>query len=243
MTTSSSLLPRSPSDYQYDAIVIGAGLAGLTAAASLAREGTHVLVCEQAAQPGGLFNSFWRGGYLLKNGGAVGGPKNQIGQEKLKRLHACSEWKHLYFSGDSTVMATGAPATVVSGVGAANVILRELRLQEYDSRKFTKQYVNIVEQLYRRPDYNPTDAIRDKNAYLAAAQCQGCQSPDCVAGCPAGIDIPGFLRRMEAKNYAGAARLIREKNPFGEVCGLLCAADRLCQKDCYRRDFAGKPVR
>jgi NADPH-dependent glutamate synthase beta subunit-like oxidoreductase len=48
---------------------------------------------------------------------------------------------------------------------------------------------------------------------------------------------------MEARNYAGAARLIREKNPFGEVCGLLCAVDRLCQKDCYRRDFTGKPVR
>jgi len=140
-------------------------------------------------------------------------------------------------------MGTSAPATVVSGVGAANVILRELRLKEYDSRKYSTQYVNLVEQPYRRPDYDPTDAITDKNAYLAAAQCQGCQSPDCVAGCPAGIDIPGFLRRLEAKNYAGAARLIREKNPFGEVCGLLCAADRLCQKDCYRRDFAGKPVR
>jgi prolycopene isomerase len=62
--------------------------------------------------------------YLLKNGGAVGGPKNQIGQEMLKRLHARSEWKNLYFCGDSTVMGTGAPATAVSGVGAANVILR-----------------------------------------------------------------------------------------------------------------------
>ena len=66
--------------------------------------------------------------YLLKNGGAVGGPKNQIGQEMLKRLHARSEWKNLYFCGDSTVMATGAPATAVSGVGAANVILRDLHL-------------------------------------------------------------------------------------------------------------------
>lgn len=181
--------------------------------------------------------------YLLKNGGAVGGPKNQIGQEMLNRLHARSEWKHLYFCGDSTVMATGAPATVVSGVGAANVILRELHLPEYDSRKFPKQYVHLVDQPYRRPDYDPSDEISDQNAYLAAAQCQGCQSPECVTGCPAGIDIPGFLRRMEAKNYTGAARLIREKNPFGEICGLVCAADQLCQRDCYRRDFTGKPVR
>ncbi|MGA2489396.1 MAG: NAD(P)-binding protein [Anaerolineales bacterium] len=181
--------------------------------------------------------------FLLKNGGAVGGPKNQIGQEMLKRLHARSEWKNLYFCGDSTVMGTGAPATTVSGVGAANVILRELRLPEYDAHKFSKQYVNLVDLPYRRPDYRSGDAITSRNAHLAASHCQGCQTPACVAGCPAGIDIPGFLRRMEAGNFAGAARLIREKNLFGEVCGLLCAADLTCQRNCYRRDFTGKPVR
>ena len=73
--------------------------------------------------------------YLLKNGGAVGGPKNTIGQQMLKRLHARSEWKNLYVCGDSTVMATGAPATVVSGVGAANMVLRDLRKPEYDARQ------------------------------------------------------------------------------------------------------------
>jgi prolycopene isomerase len=181
--------------------------------------------------------------YLLKNGGAVGGPKNQIGQEMMKRLHARSEWKHLYFCGDSTVMATGAPATVVSGVGAANVILRELHLPEYDSRKFPTQFVHFVDQPYRRPDYSPVDAITVENANLAAAACQGCQVPDCIVRCPAGVDIPGFLRRMEAKNYTGAARLIREKNPFGEVCGITCAADRYCQRNCTRREFSGAPVR
>jgi len=181
--------------------------------------------------------------YLLKNGGAVGGPKNQIGQEMLIRLHARSEWKHLYFCGDSTVMATGSPATVISGVGAANVILRELHLPEYDSHKFTKQSVHFVDQPYRRSDHSPADAITAQNAHLAAVHCQGCQAPECVEGCPAGIDIPGFLRRMEAKNYAGAARLIREKNPFGEVCGITCVADQSCQRDCYRREFAGRSVR
>ena len=85
--------------------------------------------------------------------------------------------------------------------------------------------------------------ITDQNAYLAAAHCQGCQDPKCVDGCPAGIDIPGFMRRMEAKNYTGAARVIREKNPFGEVCGLVCTPNQTCQKDCYRRDFTGAPVR
>jgi Dihydroprymidine dehydrogenase domain II, 4Fe-4S cluster/NAD(P)-binding Rossmann-like domain len=181
--------------------------------------------------------------YLLKNGGAVGGPKNQIGQEMLKRLHARSEWQHLYFCGDSTTMGTGAPATTVSGIGAANVILRELHLKEYEPHEFSRQYIQFVEHPYQRPAYHPTDPICENNAWLAAADCQHCQQPACVKGCPAGIDIPGFLRRMEAKNYRGAARLIREKNPFGEVCGLVCTPGRTCQKDCYRRDFTDLPVR
>ena len=53
---------------RHDAIVIGAGLSGLTAAAFLARAGARVLVCEQAGQVGGLFNSFRRGGYLFDGG-------------------------------------------------------------------------------------------------------------------------------------------------------------------------------
>ncbi len=52
----------------YDVAVIGAGLAGLTAAGYLAKAGARVVVCEQAAQVGGLWNSFWREGYLFDGG-------------------------------------------------------------------------------------------------------------------------------------------------------------------------------
>ena len=181
--------------------------------------------------------------YLLKNGGAVGGPKNAIGQEMLKRLHARSAWKNLYFCGDSTVMATGAPATAVSGVGAANMVLRDLRKSEYDARKFPRPYVHFVDLPYKQPLYRAGEPLSAANAHRAAAQCQWCETPACVAGCPAGIDIPGFLRRMEARNHIGAARLLRERNPFAEACGHTCAADPPCEKDCYRKSFAGTSVR
>ncbi len=181
--------------------------------------------------------------YLLKNRGAVGGPKNMLGQHMLKRLHATSEWKNLYVCGDSTVMATGTPATVVSGVGAANRVLRALRKPEYDARKFPRQFVQFVDTPYRRAAVGDDEAITPENAALFAAQCQGCEEPACVADCPAHIDIPGVLRRMEAGNFAGAARELHRCGPFGELCGAACQAEPPCERHCYRRSFAGRPVR
>ena len=181
--------------------------------------------------------------YLLKNWGAVGGPKNMIGQQMLNRLHARSEWKNLYICGDSTVMATGAPATMVSGVGAANMVLQDVHKKDYDARKFPRQFIEFVEIPYNRPPFGPGDPINPQTAHLAAAQCQGCENPACVRDCPADIDIPGILRRMEAQNYAGAARELHQKSPFGNLCGTLCPAESLCEMQCYRRSFTGSPVR
>ena len=42
----------------YDVLVVGAGMAGLTAAAYLSKAGLKVLICEKENQTGGLVNSF-----------------------------------------------------------------------------------------------------------------------------------------------------------------------------------------
>lgn len=50
---------------KYDAIVIGAGMGGLTAGALLARKGLKVLLLEKEGQVGGYVVSFKRGGYTF----------------------------------------------------------------------------------------------------------------------------------------------------------------------------------
>ncbi len=52
----------------FDVIVIGGGLGGLTAGAKLAREGKKVLLIEQHSQPGGCATSFRRGDFTLEVG-------------------------------------------------------------------------------------------------------------------------------------------------------------------------------
>jgi all-trans-retinol 13,14-reductase len=53
---------------RYDVIVIGSGVAGMTAALALSREGRSVLVLEQNRLPGGLMQAFRREGILFPTG-------------------------------------------------------------------------------------------------------------------------------------------------------------------------------
>lgn len=52
----------------YDAVVVGGGIAGLTAAAFIAKAGKSVLVCEKENTCGGLVNSFTRDGFVYDGG-------------------------------------------------------------------------------------------------------------------------------------------------------------------------------
>ena len=53
-------------DSQFDAIIIGAGLGGLTCGAAFARQGFKPLVIEQHTKPGGYATTFQRRGFHLR---------------------------------------------------------------------------------------------------------------------------------------------------------------------------------
>lgn len=61
----------------------------------------------------------------------------------------------------------------------------------------------------------------------------------CVSGCPAGVDIPGYIALVEAGRYTEAVRLIRKDNPLPLVCGLVC--EHPCEMHC-RRGMVDDPM-
>ncbi|ERL08261.1 NAD(P)-binding protein [Olsenella profusa] len=54
----------------------------------------------------------------------------------------------------------------------------------------------------------------------------------CVSGCPAGVDIPGYIALVAAGRNTDAVRLIRKDNPLPLVCGLVC--EHPCEINCRR---------
>jgi len=87
--------------------------------------------------------------------------------------------------------------------------------------------------------YPPLDA---HEALVAADRCYFCHDAPCIAACPTEIDIPLFIRQIQADNPKGAAKTILSQNIFGGMCARVCPTETLCEEACVREMAEGKPV-
>jgi len=65
-----------------------------------------------------------------------------------------------------------------------------------------------------------------------------CTAP-CQRFCPAGIEIPVYIRKIREGDPLGAVEVIKETNPFPLVCGRICVHP--CEYEC-RRSLVDEPV-
>lgn len=83
-------------------------------------------------------------------------------------------------------------------------------------------------------DAHPTltegEAVLEAEACL---QCGGpCNSAPCVGACPAGIDIPGFIKAIAEGRPVDAAATIFNDNVLGGTCARVCPVEVLCEGSC-----------
>ncbi len=81
----------------------------------------------------------------------------------------------------------------------------------------------------------------EANAVEEAKRCFQCKKPKCVAGCPVGIDIPGFIDRIAHEDFPGAINVLKEKNCLPAVCGRVCPQEEQCEIKCIF-EKKGAPV-
>ncbi|HEX2837263.1 MAG TPA: FAD-dependent oxidoreductase [Phycisphaerales bacterium] len=80
------------------------------------------------------------------------------------------------------------------------------------------------------PRLTQAEAVLEADACL---QCGGpCTSAPCVGACPAGIDIPGFIKDIAQGRPNDAAAKIFADNILGGTCARVCPVEVLCQGSC-----------
>lgn len=142
--------------------------------------------------------------YTMKNGGAVAGPKQMLGQHMFKRLHTRTEWDNLYCCGESTVMGTGTPTVTTSGISAANALLKKLGREQYVYREGRPDFVRLVEKPFTADRLYADVPEPQKHIMKEAMRCRLCEHPACSEGTE--TDIRGIMRRVAVGNFVGARK-------------------------------------
>jgi len=78
-----------------------------------------------------------------------------------------------------------------------------------------------------------------KRLHCPAAVCKGLVKAPCSHTCPAGVNVPRYVRLIAEGKYDEALRVIRERIPFPAVCGYVCFQP--CENKC-RRGQIDEPV-
>jgi formate dehydrogenase beta subunit len=63
--------------------------------------------------------------------------------------------------------------------------------------------------------------------------------PRCTDACPAGVDVPRYIRAVKDGKYDEAVSVLREKLPLPTVCADACFAP--CEEVCAYKQF-GDPI-
>ncbi len=112
-----------------------------------------------------------------------------------------------------------------------------------DEKNLTaKQRMAIARQ--KMPERDPNERNKDfkevnlglteELAIREAQRCLQCKNAKCIEGCPVGIDIPGFIKKIAEGDFLGADELIRRDNDLPAVTGRVCPQETQCEIKCVR---------
>jgi dihydropyrimidine dehydrogenase (NAD+) subunit PreT len=80
-------------------------------------------------------------------------------------------------------------------------------------------------------------------ALVESDRCLFCYDAPCQTACPTSIDIPLFIREIQAGHPKSAAKTIFNQNILGGMCARVCPTETLCEEACVRQTSEGKPVK
>ncbi|MCK5738797.1 hypothetical protein KAH55_06430, partial [bacterium] len=96
----------------------------------------------------------------------------------------------------------------------------------------------IYAPIYRKYTQMAKDTLK-----IEAEHCRDCFAPTCQEKCPAGINVPKFIKAYADGDIKTAYETLTEKNLLPEICAYVCPAEEQCQAGCVEKLFTGKSIR
>lgn len=81
----------------------------------------------------------------------------------------------------------------------------------------------------------PTGTLRDKEGLINLEINRNDSLVPCRTACPAGTDVPRYIRYIKEGKYSEAVAVIREKAPFPLALGYVC--NHVCESACRRKEI------
>ncbi|CAK0737231.1 hypothetical protein CVIRNUC_000877 [Coccomyxa viridis] len=110
-SASAAAPPRAPTDFEYDAVIVGSGIGGLTTATQMAAKGAKVVVLEKYVIPGGSAGHYHREGYTFDVGSSMMFGMGQEGTTNLITRALAAVGKRLDTVPDPTQIHYHLPAS------------------------------------------------------------------------------------------------------------------------------------
>ena len=113
-----------------------------------------------------------------------------------------------------------------------NELRKTIKPKERTSRERAK--MEEQEALVRNGNFTEVNlGLNEKIALSESQRCLDCPDPTCIDGCPVNINIPKFVKKIEAHDFLGAAAVLKETNTLPAVCGRVCPQEKQCEASCF----------
>ena len=115
-------------------------------------------------------------------------------------------------------------------------------MKNKERTQFERVSMPEQEALERNQNFTEVNSgLTEEQARNEARRCLDCVNPTCISGCPVGINIPKFIKRIEEGDILESARVLKETNALPAVCGRVCPQEVQCEQACFYTQKLNKP--
>ncbi|MDL2222859.1 NADPH-dependent glutamate synthase [Bacteroidales bacterium OttesenSCG-928-M11] len=117
------------------------------------------------------------------------------------------------------------------------------KLKNKERASISRTHMPELNPEYRSHNYEEVNqGLSLEQALVESKRCLDCPDPQCISGCPVGINIPMFIKNIERGEVLEAARVLKETSALPAVCGRVCPQEKQCESRCIMNKMGKDPV-